>query len=253
MPRSARKRSESNVYHVIVRGEGRQVLFEDDDDRRCFVRMLAKSVENAAAELWAWCLMSNHVHLLLRADFNRLPRLMQSLTSGYATYYNERHDHIGHVFSGRYKSIPVDTDEYLMTLVHYIHFNPVCEKLSKTCDYSWSSYNDYLSSSGITDIGFVLDVFGGLSQFKAFHESESVSAKPHALLVNAGRRLGDEEAREVAEQVLGKQGLLNLASQDRPMRDEGIVALKRSGLTIKQVERFTGIGRGIVARVKWKN
>lgn len=252
MPRSTRKRSEADIYHVIVRGEGRQLLFEDEADRRYFMRLLSEAVRNEAAEVLAWCLMSNHVHLLVHASFDRMPRLMQRLTSGYATYFNKRHDHVGHVFAGRYKSLPIDTDEYLMTLVRYIHFNPVCENLSQTCDYSWSSYNDYFTGAGITSTGFVLDVFGGIGEFAAFHNIDADAVELRAKLENLGRQLSDEEAYDIAEQVLGRRAIANLGSMEKEERDAGIAALRQSGLTIKQIERFTGVGRGIVERVKWR-
>ena len=133
MPRSSRKGSESDVYHVIVRGEGRKLLFEGDDDRLCFMRMLESALDRNAASVFAWCLMSNHVHLLVKCELSSLSRLMQGLAGGYAVYYNKEHDHVGHVFAGRFSSFAVDTDEYLMTAVRYIHFNPVVENLARDC------------------------------------------------------------------------------------------------------------------------
>ena len=252
MPRSARKRSEADIYHVIVRGEGRQLLFENDEDRLCFMRMLSASLDRNAAEVLAWCLMSNHVHLLLRVEFAKMPRLMQGLMSGYAVYFNKEHDHVGHVFASRYNSVPIDSDEYLMTVVRYIHFNPVKERVSSSCEYRWSSYNDYLFGNGLTDTGFVLEVFESLGRFIDFHDLANLDAKgPLAISEGPRRRLSDEEARGLANSELGIR-LSDLATLEKDERDAGIAELRRLGLSARQIERFTGIGRGIVERVKWR-
>ena len=266
MPRGARKRSEADIYHVIVRGEGRRILFEGDDDRRTFLRMLEAALDRAGGRALAWCLMSNHVHLLLEIGFEAMPRMMQSLTSGYAVYYNKEHDHVGHVFAGRFNSVPVDSDEYLITVVRYIHFNPVKDGLSPTCEYRWSSYGDYakersarvighaVGEGGFTETGFVLEAFGGLPQFLDAHRVEVGSGfETFPELENGGRRHDDGDALEIARRVLGEKGLSELAGLDRAKRNEGIAQLKRSGLSTRQIERFTGIGRGIIDRVKWRD
>jgi len=252
MPRSVRKKSEADIYHIIVRGVGRQLLFESDDDRLCFMRMLSTSLDRNHAEALAWCLMSNHVHLLLRVEFARMPRLMQGLMSGYAVYFNKEHDHVGHVFANRYNSAPVDSDEYLMTVVRYIHFNPVKDGVSPSCEYRWSSYNDYLLGSGMTETGFVLEVFGGIGRFVEFHDLANLGAMD-SLPISEGprRRLSDEEARSLANSALGVR-LADLAGLEKDERDAGIAELRRLGLSARQIERYTGIGRGIVERVKWR-
>ena len=252
MPRKPRKKSEADIYHVIVRGEGRQIVFEDDEDRLCFLRMLSASLDKYSSHVFAWCLMSNHAHLLLKADFSIVPRLMQSLTSGYADYFNKQHDHVGHVFAGRYKSEPIDTDEYLMTIVRYIHFNPLNAGLSGSCEYRWSSYSDYLSLSGLTETSFVLEVFGGLGEFVEFHNQDASGLTALKKQTIGYSSSGDDEALEVACSVIGGFRVAELKSLDKQSRDEGIAKLRRAGLSIRQIERFTGIGRGIVSRVKWK-
>ncbi len=253
MPRSVRQRSEADIYHIILRGEGGKILFEDNEDRLVFLKMLTSAIEDANAEVLAWCLMSNHVHLLAHVEYQAMPRVMQKLQSGYAVYFNGKHNHVGHVFSGRYKSIPIDSDEYLIIAVCYIHLNPVEEGLSETCEYRWSSYNDYLHSSGMTSTGFVLEVVGGLGPFVDAHIAKRKrESSPKVVLESAGRRHGDQAAMQLASRVLGGLSPSDVGALDKARRDEAIAALRRSGLTAKQVQRLTGIGRGIVERVKWR-
>ena len=255
MPRGQRIQSEADTYHVIVRGEGRRIIFEDDEDRDTFLRMLEASAQRYGVALYAWCLMSNHAHIIARVCLERLSRMMQSLTSGYAVYYNKRHGHVGHVFAGRYKSEPIDGDEYLMAAVRYIHFNPIKGGLSKTCDYAWSSYRDYLENTGFTDTSLVLEIFGGERAFIAAHETENANLAGYHGRAQKGvrHRVDDTEAREIAVEIFGEEGIQNLANEERERRNRGIATLRRAGLTTNQVERITGIGRGIIDRVKWKS
>ena len=258
MPRTARKRSQADVYHVIMRGDGRRIIFEDDEDRATFLRMLETALDRSGGKAFAWCLMSNHVHLLIQLSMEKLGTMMQSLTSGYAVYYNKRYDHVGHVFAGRFKSEPINDDVYLMTVVKYIHRNPLKGGLCKSCDYKWSSYRHYVNRAGFTSVDFVLGLFGGREAFIASHAAEDGLLKENDINAMAGipekrRRLSDEEALDLAQNLLGETRLRNLASESKHARNQAIANLRRMGLTAKQVERATGIGRGIVERVKWRN
>ena len=251
MPRQPRKRSEADIYHVIMRGEGRMAIFEDDEDRKAFLRMLVDALGKSDGSLLAWCLMSNHVHLAVLLPFEKLSRFEQGLNSGYAVYYNKRHDHVGHVFGGRYRSVPVDTDEQLLQVVRYIHLNPVKGGIAGSYEYEWSSYGDYMHGTGFTDTGFVLKICGSLHEFEAYHSSslEEIASVEQSV----GRiRLSDAEASSVARAVLGASQLKELAGMPKPERNAGIARLRRAGLSSRQVERLTGIGRGIVSRVLWQ-
>ena len=105
--RTARKECESNIYHVIVRGVGRQLPFEDDSDRRFFVEALSDSRASHGVEPFAWCLMANHVHLALRAPIESISTMMRSLETRYAGHFNFRHERMGTLFQGRFISVPI--------------------------------------------------------------------------------------------------------------------------------------------------
>lgn len=251
MPRKNRQKAEADIYHVMMRGEGRQIIFESNDDRLCFLRMLARAQEKCGAHVYAWCLMDNHVHMLLKVPFSRLAKLMQILMSGYATYYNSIHDHVGHLFAGRYKSEPIDSDEYLMTVVRYIHQNPVKGGMSASCDYRWSSYQSYISGTGKTNTEFVLAVFGGLDEFVAFHEHDSRGRPLHELAMAGGVvPFKDEKAYAVAAEALDGMRLSDVKALGREERDEALMRLRTAGLTVRQIERLTGIGRGVINRAQ---
>ena len=125
MPRHARLDFPGAYQHVIARGVGRARIFCDTRDRREFLKRLGKEVKRAGARCYAWALLPNHVHILLRTGNKPLQQVMQRILTGYAVYHNLRHERAGHLFQNRYRSIVCQEDRYFMELVRYIHLNPV--------------------------------------------------------------------------------------------------------------------------------
>jgi len=144
MPRTARLDLPDLLQHVIVRGVNRCDIFADDRDRRRFLERLSVLLVETHTECLAWALMPNHFHLLLRPRQNRLAHVMRRLLTGYAIYFNHRHDRSGHLFQNRYKSIVCDEDAYLLELVRYVHLNPLRAGLVNDLDaleqYPWTGH-----------------------------------------------------------------------------------------------------------------
>ena len=129
MPRQARLDAPETLHHVMVRGLERRAIFRDDEDRADFVARLAALAEVGALTVFAWALLPNHAHLLVRTGSRPLARSMRSLLGGYAGAFNRRHHRIGHLFQNRYKSIVVEEEPYLLELVRYLHLNPLRAKV----------------------------------------------------------------------------------------------------------------------------
>ena len=125
MPRGPRLDAPGILHHVMARGLDRQVIFRNDADRDDFVHRLAALAMAAAWSVYAWVLLPNHVHLLVRAGTKPLARSMRSLLSGYANAFNRRHRRSGHLFQNRYKSIVCEEEPYFLELVRYLHLNPL--------------------------------------------------------------------------------------------------------------------------------
>jgi len=125
MPRTARIDISGILYHVIARGIERRDIFIDDDDRYSFVERLSALLEETGTTCFAWALLQNHFHLLLRTSQVKLATFMRRLLTGYAVVFNLRHERCGHLFQNRYKSLACQEDEYLLELVRYIHLNPL--------------------------------------------------------------------------------------------------------------------------------
>lgn len=248
--RIPRKPSESDIYHVVTRGTGRQLIFEGDDDRRRFKQMMEKYSCKERVEIYAWCLMSNHVHMLLHAKQENISRFMKRLCGMYAQYFNQKNDRVGHLFQERYKSEPIDDDEYLLTVTRYIHDNPSKAGIAAAAEYPWSSYGEYLDKPDVCSTGFILSAVDGPRGFVALHTGEW--AEHDCLDVSSGRNathaMPDEIAMMIADEVLGIESVTHLKELPLNERNEDIRALKSNGLTVRQIERLTGIGRGAVQR-----
>jgi REP element-mobilizing transposase RayT len=141
------------VYHVICRGNNRQAIYRDDGDRRRYLEKLSYYCQDKKVDLLAYCLMPNHVHLLLETPEGNLSKIMQAFQTSYTVYFNKRHGRSGHVFEQRYKAMLVDKDNYLLQVSRYIHLNAVSAKLAeRPQDYRWSSYGSYLKGKGIVGL-----------------------------------------------------------------------------------------------------
>ncbi|MBR3224593.1 MAG: transposase [Atopobiaceae bacterium] len=252
--RTPRKQCESQIYHVVSRGTGRQLIFEDDEDRELFTQLLVKHSTAARVEVFAWCLMGNHFHLLLRAPMVRISACMKELCGRYAQHFNMRHGRVGHLFQERFDSEPVGTEAYLVTVVSYIHYNPQKAHIAKQDECPWSSYGEYVGREGCSEVAtteYVLGVFGGVDSFVRYHEAYAKEAS--CLDVDSLRKtttsMPDKVAIRIAEDVLDGTSLDELKSLDRKTRDNGICKLLVARLSVRQVERLTGISRGVIQRV----
>ena len=145
MARQARIEYPGALYHVISRGIERRDLFRDDEDRRQYLSILERAIARFGCLLYAYCLMSNHVHLALETGDVPLSRIMRSVNSSFSGYFNRRHKRSGYLFQGRYKAFLVDEENYLLALVRYVHLNPVkAGAVRQPSDYVWSSHRSYL-------------------------------------------------------------------------------------------------------------
>jgi putative transposase len=145
MARKPRIHYPGAVYHVILRGNARQDIFFDDKDRYRFYLFMQEGIERFGHRVFAFCLMTNHVHLALQVGEVSLSRIMQNLTFRYTRWINWRLKRSGHLFQGRYKSVLVDEDTYLLELCAYIHLNPVRASMVEVPEsYPWSSHKAYL-------------------------------------------------------------------------------------------------------------
>ncbi len=239
--------SEGDYYHITARGSGRRNIFEDDADREHYLHHLFSLVDDSTGSLVAWCLMSNHVHILFHMEIHELSALMHRLHTAHAQYFNGRHGHVGPVFQGRFDTSPINRDEHLLLTVKYIHKNPVDIGGVDWKTYPWSSYRGYTDGPSYCETETILDLLGGSEGFKQFHESDD---EIHQVRMDGyRRRLSDAEAVQVLKQTLGAQYADVLASLAQDERNRNILVLYSRGLSARQIERLTGIGRNITQKI----
>lgn len=171
MARRPRPLAPGLLYHVIARGNHRQKTFFDQSDYHAYLDRLAKYCQQHQVRLYAYCLMPNHVHLLVETGAVPLSKFMQSLQQSYTQAFNRRHRKVGHLFQGRYHAIVCEKDRYLLALVRYIHLNPVRAGLVRQPDrYAYSGHRAYLmghATAGL-DPTLVLRMLGGRAAYQRF-------------------------------------------------------------------------------------
>ena len=244
MPRQARAFSESGYYHVINRGIGKQILFEDRDDFQRFLDTMKRYIEEEHFELICYCLMENHFHLLVHTEAG-LDRIMKRICCSYAYYYNEKYGRTGHLFQERYRSEAIKDDKQLLATVRYIHNNPQKAGICRREEYAWSSWREYVERAAMVTPDLVLDVVGGKEAFLAFSESAD---EGQFLDDDRKERISDAQGQEIIRTVLKLKSGTQLQKMDKEERDAALRLLKEEGLSVRQIERLTGINRGVVLK-----
>ena len=164
MPRKARKLSSTKIYHVMIRGNRKQDIFLEDEDRLKFIKILKKVKQKGEYELYAYCLMSNHVHLLIKEKNEQISRVMKRINISYVNYFNQKYQQIGHLFQDRYKSEPIESENYLLAVLSYIHNNPLnAFVVNNLEEYPWSSY--YIYTEGLSQQALLIECENILSLF----------------------------------------------------------------------------------------
>jgi REP element-mobilizing transposase RayT len=266
MPRQIRKISESKTYHIMIRGNERKALFLDDEDRIKFLDTLYEKGKDRKYKIFAYCLMGNHVHLLINEGSDEISRIMKRIEVSYAYYFNKKYRRIGHLFQDRFKSEAIDDDSYLLAAVRYIHNNPVKAGLIKeVSQYRWSSYNLYIRENihikDIIDKGFILEIFStdrdkAVRSFIEYsnQESEDNFIENKEEITIEKTIFGEKEAEEYVSVFLDKKGkkFEELREKEsKEIRAELVKELKsRSDLSIRQIANILQIDRNIVQRAK---
>ncbi|HWR45905.1 transposase, partial [Sporomusa sp.] len=184
--------SATGFYHIVFRGINRQHLFEDERDFLFFLESMRQVKTEMVFELHAYCLMSNHVHLLIKeTQIGDISLIMKRLLTKYAMYFNQKYKRSGALIASRYKSVPVEVDEYFIPLIGYIHQNPVKAGIvDKPEEYRFSSYRDYMNVGGLTDTAFSLGLLGK-DEWLRLHQNLSNDSFD----VSGKRSLSEEEIR----------------------------------------------------------
>jgi REP element-mobilizing transposase RayT len=242
-----RKTSKTGIYHVLIRGINQQRIFEDAADHASFMACLKKVKQLSGFKLYAYCLMDNHVHLLLKEGKEGLSQIFRRLGARYVFRFNWRYQRTGHLFQDRFKSEAVETDAYFITVLLYIYQNPVKAGLcKKSQDYKWGSRRFLGKENGLIDETDLLDIVS----IEAIKEKERDLTPRASLEYKTGRmmRLPDEKAFEMMRDLSGARDTTSFQQIDKSSQREVIMKLKERGASIRQAARLTGLSKGVIER-----
>ncbi len=229
------------------------MIYEDDEDKSRFLNILKRCKEISNYQLYAYCLMDNHVHLLVRETADPIGNVIKRISSSYVYYYNSKYERCGHLFQERYKSESVETKRYFLTVLRYIHQNPVKAGLvGGVFESNWTSVFEYIHNTDIVDIEFALTLFSSEreSAVPQFIEFMKARNDDECLEYEEMKRMLDSEVKELM-QKMGIPTLSVLQQMDREMRDAILFQLKgMKGVSIRQLSRITGISRSVIQRAK---
>ncbi|HHV58950.1 MAG TPA: transposase [Clostridiaceae bacterium] len=250
MPRQARRFSSTGVYHIMLRGINQQQLMEDREDNEKFLEVLSECKLICGYKLYAYCLMGNHIHLLMKVENEPLDKIFKRICGRYVYWYNTKYKRVGHLFQDRFRSEAIEDEEYLLSVLRYIHQNPVEAGLTKNVgEYPYSSYNCYMEPQNnlLVDVDFILTMINR-KQLEELHKETS-----RDICLDVMKRsfyLTDEQAKEIIWKIAKCKNASEFQKIDKKIRNYLIKRLSEEGLTIRQISRLTGVSKGIVERCK---
>lgn len=236
MPSQIRNTGSIGWSHIIIRGINRENLFYDDADYDRFQRTLNRFREEFCAEIPALCLMSNHVHILLHVPNEDFSQFMKKVTVSYAIYYNKKYERVGHVFQDRFRSEPVNDEKYLLTVARYIYQNPQKAGICSATEYPYT----FLALDGILS--------GYFDEEAILQKFLNAGNNDRCLEYDFNGSYSDADVLQILSSMTGSENPQQLQSAEKSVRNEILRELKRSGISIRQISRLTGINRNIVQR-----
>lgn len=252
MPRNARTKSCTGIYHIMLRGINKQTIFEDDEDRRRLLETLKKYKEICKFELYAYCLMDNHIHLLIKETEESISDSIKRICSSYVYWYNTKYDRCGHLFQDRFKSEKVETERYFLTVLRYIHQNPIKAGLAKTVfDCRWTSIHEYAGKAHFVTQEKGLSLFHedrkiAIKQITAYMEEDS---EEQCLDYQVRTKVTDSQVSDYLR-TLGISDKNKIQQMDKKERSTVLNSLKElNGVSIRQISRVTGISKSVIDRV----
>ncbi len=247
MPRKPRLQCENAIFHIIVRGINHSAIFLEDADKKYYLFLLSKFAKENSIVIYAYVLMGNHVHLLIKDNKCKMSRFVKQVAVKYVAFFNEKYERSGNMFQDRFRSEIVQSDRYFMSVLRYIHQNPIKAGLeSKIGAYKWSSYLEYINEGNIVQKDFTLELFdGNLGKFIKFSMESNTSFKSSIDIFV--KKIKDEELIEYVYEKYNLR-LSNLQPLSPKKLTEILRALKKRGATIRQLERLFQIPKSTLAR-----
>ncbi|MDO5435520.1 MAG: transposase [Clostridia bacterium] len=250
MSRKARIKSIGGIYHVMLRGINRQQIFYDKEDYDHFAKVLQQVRQVSGMKLHAYCMMGNHIHLLVQETEEPIETIFKRIGSAFVYWYNLKYERVGHLFQDRYRSEPVDSDTYYLTVLRYILQNPVKAGIcARPEDYPYSSAKDYLTGhTGITDTDFAISLAPQeeLRTYLATDNDDVCLDLPEKTI----RRMTDTEACRQIRAEFGTMQPSPGKAKERAQFNASIQRLLAAGISIRQLSRLSGLSKKVIESSK---
>ena len=244
MPRRKRDISSTGIYHILLRGINQQRIFEKAEDYGQFLDYLSDVKKLSGFTLFAYCLLGNHVHLLLKEGAEPLAQIFKRLGTRYVQWFNRKYKRSGQLFQDRFISEAVEDDSYFMTILLYIYQNPVKARIClSTTEYEWCSRRLLGQGDGIVDetaLKEIVPVSGIKKRELELIEEDMVNMN------SGGRRatFTDKEVSEILRMLCGVKSTSDFQGLPRDDQKSAVAVMRGNGVPIRQIARLTGIGKG---------
>lgn len=254
MPRGARRKSQSGIYHVMLRGINKQSIFESDGDRERLLETIDRYKPLSEFELYGYCLMDNHIHLLIKETDEPVSKAIQRISCSYVYWYNNKYERVGPLFQGRYKSENVEDQSYFLTVLRYIHQNPM--KAGIAADVftsSWTSIHAYYNPTSLIDGDMPLALYSPDRQkaIQLFTEYMTETNEDICMPDNRKTKMTDDEEIRLSLKEKGIKSNSALQQMTREKRNAILSELKNiEGTTIRQLSRITGVSKSVIQRIR---
>ena len=247
MSRSGRIKSITGIYHIMLRGMDKRDIFMDDMDRLIFTKIIERVKRQSGFKLYAYCLMDNHVHMLIREDDEPIELIFKRIGVSYSAYFNRKYDRCGHLYQDRFKSEPVETIEYFMDALRYICQNPIkaglCDRIKA---YPWLECDCVRDKSGMIDD---ISEYTSLSGANLLSFVNSRCEMPH-LEEAVNKRMTDQEAAALIFTITRCRNPQDLRCLESKVRNLSLKTCLNSGVSVRQLARITGLSKSTIERIK---
>ena len=224
----------------MIRGINRQRIFEDDEDNRMFLHLMRKYKNKCGYKIIAYCLMGNHIHLLMKEGDEPLGSVFKCIGAGFVTWYNVKYQRTGHLFQDRFKSEPVENEAYLYTVICYIHQNPVKAGICKYPEeYLYSSFTEYLGKPCLVDMDYVEQCISRENVLRRSREHMEQNCLDVTDVMR--RRVTDQQAKQIMAEISKCANVTAFQALNAEDRNNCIREMKESGLSLRQISRMTGV------------
>jgi len=254
MPRRPRVTSSNGIYHIILRSVNQHLIFEEDSDYQKFLYILSDCKMKYDIKVYAYCLMDNHIHLLLSAPADKLSVFFQSMGTRFVRWYNIKYMRSGHLFQDRFHSIPIESEKAFLTTMLYIHDNPVNAAMCRyPSEYRWSSFNAYYGqNNSLIDPSLADRIVGNRDTLHKFFSLATYNSTDELFASDHKKPkffLTDEKALEIFRATTQMSSTNEVKALNKVQRNRLVCELRNKGFTEKQIARFLDISVTTVKRI----